>query len=83
MLNGIGSSEDKILLMRFSCRVGATHSRRGLILSCKLFVDPEEFVAFVQHFDETAKTVVWVFGFEQGMEFAQGCVLGAEGCAML
>ena len=47
-----------------------------LILSRKLFVDPEELVAFVQHADETAEAKV--FGFEQGVEFAQGGVLGAR-----
>jgi hypothetical protein len=33
-------------------------------------VDPEEFLAFIHHADETA--VARVFGFEQGVEFAQG-----------
>jgi hypothetical protein len=37
---------------------------------------PEKFLAFVQHTDETAEA--GVFGFEQGMEFAQGRVLGTR-----
>jgi len=43
-------------------------------------VDPEEFLAFVHHADETAKARV--FGFEQGVEFAQGGAVRAEGDAM-
>jgi hypothetical protein len=38
-----------------------------LILTRKLLVDPEEFLAFVHHADETAEARV--FGFEQGVEF--------------
>jgi hypothetical protein len=41
-----------------------------LILTRKLRVDPEEFLAFVHHTDETAEARV--FGFEQCVEFAQG-----------
>jgi len=48
----------------------------GLIFSRKLLVDPEKFLAFIQHADETAEA--GVFGFEQGVEFAQGGVLGAR-----
>jgi hypothetical protein len=36
---------------------------------------PQEFLAFVQHTDETAQA--GVFGFEQGVKFAQCCVLCA------
>ncbi len=41
-----------------------------LILTRKLLVDPEELLAFVHHADET--TEARVFGFEQGVKFAQG-----------
>lgn len=34
-------------------------------------MNPEELLAFVHHADETAESEGWVFGFEQGMEFAQ------------
>jgi hypothetical protein len=36
-------------------------------------VNPEEFVAFVQHADQTPEA--GVFGFEQGVELAQAGVL--------
>jgi len=39
-------------------------------------VDPEKLLAFVQHADKTAEA--GVFGFEQGVEFAQGGVLGTN-----
>ena len=39
-----------------------------LVLSRKLFVNPEEFLAFVHHADETAEA--GVFGFEQSVKFA-------------
>ncbi len=51
-----------------------------LILTRKLLVDPEEFLAFVHHPDET--TEARVFGFEQGVEFAQGGAIGAGGNAI-
>ena len=47
-----------------------------LILTRKILVDPEEFLAFVHHADETAEA--GVFGFEQGVEFAQGGVFSAD-----
>ena len=40
----------------------------GSILSRKLFVDPEEFLAFVHYADETAEA--GVFGFEPDVEVA-------------
>ena len=46
-----------------------------LILSRKLFMDPEKLVAFVHHTDETAEA--GVFRFEQGVEFAQGGVFSS------
>ena len=39
-----------------------------LIFACEPFMHPQEFLAFVHHADETAEA--WVFGFEQGVEFA-------------
>src|SRR5258706_10129604 len=50
------------------------------IFSREFLMDPEKLLTFVQHADKTAEA--WVFGFEQGMEFAQGCVLRADCCAM-
>ena len=47
--NEIGSGEKRIPLTRFPVGLGATHSRRALILSRELFVHPEEFLAFVHH----------------------------------
>ena len=41
-----------------------------LILTRKFLVNPEKLLAFVHHADETAEARV--FGFEQGVEFAQG-----------
>ena len=43
-------------------------------------MDPEELLAFVHHADETAEARV--FGFEQGVEFAQGGAVRAEGDAV-
>ena len=51
-----------------------------LILTRKLLVDPEELLAFVHHADETAEARV--FGFEQGVEFAQGGAVTADGDAV-
>jgi hypothetical protein len=42
---------------------------------------PEKFLAIVQHRDETAEA--GVFGFEQGVEFAEGGAIVADGCAMM
>ena len=36
---------------------------------------PQEFLAFVHHADETAEA--GIFGFEQGVEFAQGGIFGS------
>ena len=38
---------------------------------------PQKFLAFVHHADKT--TEAGVFGFEQGVEFAQGGSVGADG----
>ena len=46
------------------------HRVSKLILARILLVDPEELLTFIQHADETAEA--GVFGFEQGVEFAQG-----------
>lgn len=43
-----------------------------LVLSCNLFVDPEEFIAFVHDTDQAADA--GVFGFQQGVEFARMAV---------
>ena len=51
-----------------------------LILSRKLLMHPEKLLAFVHHADETAEA--GVFGFEQGVEFAQGCAIGTDGNAV-
>lgn len=37
---------------------------------------PEKLVAFIHHADKTAEARV--FGFEQGVEFAQGGIFGAS-----
>jgi len=41
-----------------------------LVLTRKLLMHPEELLAFVHYADETAESEGWVFGFEQGVEFA-------------
>ena len=48
-----------------------------LVFTRKLFVDPEEFLAFVHQRDQT--TEVRVFGFEQSVNFTQGGILGTYG----
>ena len=52
-----------------------------LLFASKSFTDLEKLVAFVQHADKTADTVV--FGFEQGMEFTQSGVFSAKANAVL
>jgi hypothetical protein len=51
-----------------------------LILTRKSLMHPEELLALIHHADQTAEA--GIFGFEQGVEFAQRRAIGAGGNAM-